>query len=82
MDHLLLVVAEIMDRIGSTLLGVQPGRVGVCHGLPEGCVVALVAHHGCQLGRVDGKAAPPPLDLAIAPEAQEADYGAMAAAGD
>ena len=82
MDDLLLVVAEIMDRIGSTLLGVQPGRVGVCHCLPEGRMVALVAHHGCQFSRGDGEAAPPPLNLAIAPQAQEADYGTMAAAGN
>jgi hypothetical protein len=35
-----------------------------------------------RLGRVNGEAAPPPLNLAIAPQAQQADYGTMAAAGN
>jgi hypothetical protein len=43
-------------------------------------MVTLIAHHGCELRWGHHKARKAPSDLAVAPQAQQADYGGWAAA--
>ena len=79
-DDLLVVLAKVMHGPRPALLGIQPRRIGVRHGLPERRVVALVAHHGRELGGCERKARVAAADLAIAPQAQQAHHGGRAAA--